>query len=56
MQPMRLVDMVGSIAALILLSPTLVLLVILLKLARPGPVFRIRDRVRPNGGYFRLLP
>ena len=55
MQPIRLVDIAGSAAALILLSPLLVLLALLLKLARSGPVFCVQERVRPDGGRFRLL-
>jgi lipopolysaccharide/colanic/teichoic acid biosynthesis glycosyltransferase len=55
MHPMRLVDIVSSIAALIVLSPLLVLLAVWLKLTRSGPVFCLGDRVRPNGGHVRLL-
>ena len=55
MQPMRLVDIVGSTAALILLSPILVLLAGLLKLATSWPVFCAQERARSDGGHFRLL-
>lgn len=55
MQAIRLVDITGSAAALILLSPLLVLLAVLLKFATSGPVFCIQERVRPDGRHLRLL-
>lgn len=55
MPPMRLIDIAGSAAALILLSPLLVLLAMLLKVDSSGPVFCVRERVRSDGGHFWLL-
>jgi putative colanic acid biosynthesis UDP-glucose lipid carrier transferase len=53
MLPIRLVNIAGS--ALVVLSPLLVLMAVGLKLATSGPVFCVRERVRPNGRPFWLL-
>jgi lipopolysaccharide/colanic/teichoic acid biosynthesis glycosyltransferase len=50
MLPIRLVNITGSALALIVLSPLLVLVAVWLKLATSGPVFCVRERVRPKGG------
>jgi lipopolysaccharide/colanic/teichoic acid biosynthesis glycosyltransferase len=55
MLPIRLVNIAGSALALIVLSPLLVLVAVWLKLATSGPVFCVRERVRPNGRHFWLV-
>lgn len=55
MLPIRLINIAVSALALIVLSPLLVLVAVGLKLATSGPVFCVRERVRPNGRPFWLL-
>lgn len=55
MLSIRLVNIAGSALALIVLSPLLVLVAVWLKLVTSGPVFCVRERVRPNGRSFWLL-
>jgi lipopolysaccharide/colanic/teichoic acid biosynthesis glycosyltransferase len=52
MLPIRLVNIAGSVLALIVLSPLLMLVAVGLKLATSGPVFCVRECVRPNGRHF----
>ncbi len=51
----RGMDMVLSLAALVLLSPLLLLLAALVKLTSPGPVFYRQERCGLNGSPFRML-
>lgn len=46
---MRLVDIAGSAAGLVVLSPMLLLLAIFVKLDTPGPIFCAQERMAPNG-------
>jgi Undecaprenyl-phosphate glucose phosphotransferase len=51
----RAVDLVGSVAALIIFSPMMVLLAILIKLDSDGPVFYTQERMGLDGKRFMLL-
>ncbi len=51
----RLFDVSVSLAALVLLSPVILLIVILIKLTSTGPVFFAQERVGLNGRPFRML-
>jgi len=51
----RAVDIVGSVAALVLFSPLMMLVAILVKLDSPGPVFFIQERVGLDGRPFPML-
>lgn len=51
----RLLDVVGSVTLLILLSPLLLATALLVKLTSPGPVFFAQDRIGMNKRVFRLL-
>ncbi|MBE7467644.1 MAG: sugar transferase [Anaerolineales bacterium] len=46
---MRLVDIAGSAAGLVVLSPMLLLLAVLVKLDAPGPIFCTQERMEPDG-------
>lgn len=50
----RLLDIVVSIVALILLSPLILILAIAIKLESPGPAFYSQARVGENGRRFRI--
>lgn len=50
----RAVDLLASSAALIVLSPVMVLVALAIKLTSPGPVFFAQDRVGMNQRRFRL--
>ncbi|MCL5958313.1 MAG: undecaprenyl-phosphate glucose phosphotransferase [Chloroflexi bacterium] len=51
----RLVDVVFSIIALILLSPLLLFIALLVKLDSPGPAFYVQERVGLDGKPIRIL-
>jgi Undecaprenyl-phosphate glucose phosphotransferase len=51
----RSVDVLGSGAGLIVLSPLLILVGFLIKLESPGPVFYIQERVGLDGKPFRII-
>ena len=51
----RLVDIVGSVAGLVLLSPVLGLLAVAVKLDSPGPVLFVQQRAGLAGRCFRML-
>jgi len=44
----RIIDIIGAVTLLVVLSPIFVLTAILIKLNSPGPVFHIRERVGYN--------
>jgi len=48
----RIVDVVGALLALVLLSPLMLLAAIAIKLESPGPVFFLQDRVGAGGRRF----
>ncbi len=50
----RFVDLSGSLAALLLISPLLALLALAVKLDSPGPVFYRQERVGRKGKPFRI--
>lgn len=50
----RLIDVVGSVAGLILLSPLFLLTAIAIKCTSPGPVFFAQDRTGLGGHKFRI--
>src|SRR5262249_22311611 len=51
----RLIDIVVSALALVLLAPLLLLIAALVKLTSPGPVFYRQERCGLNGGKFEML-
>jgi Undecaprenyl-phosphate glucose phosphotransferase len=51
----RLTDIVGSAAALVFLSPLMLLTAILVKLDSPGPVFYVQDRMGLDAKLFKML-
>ena len=50
----RVVDIVGSLAGMVLFSPFLLLIGVLIKLDSPGPVFYTQPRVGLDGKYIRI--
>src|SRR5574337_1877508 len=52
---MRHIDLVFSLAALLLLSPVFLFIAIAIKLHSPGPVFYAQERVGRHGKTFRVL-
>jgi Undecaprenyl-phosphate glucose phosphotransferase len=51
----RVMDVVGSAVALILLSPLMLLVALLVRLGSPGPVFYVQERVGLDGKPFQVL-
>lgn len=51
----RLIDLVFSLTALLLLSPVFLLIAIAIKLDSPGPVFYAQERAGRRGKSFRVL-
>ena len=51
----RGVDVVGSLAALIVLSPLMILMAVLIKLESPGPVFYVQERMGLDAKPFQML-
>lgn len=51
---MRLLDVLGSIALLVVLSPVLATIALLVKMSSPGPVFYRQTRVGKGGKHFTL--
>lgn len=51
----RALDISGSLAGLIILSPALLMIAILMKIVCPGPIFFKQERVGYGGRMFRLL-
>jgi lipopolysaccharide/colanic/teichoic acid biosynthesis glycosyltransferase len=54
-QTMRLLDLIGSLLGLIMLSPLFLLLAVLIKADSAGPVLYRAERVGQGGGLFRML-
>ena len=50
----RLIDVIGSITLLIVLSPLLLMIALLIKLTSPGPVFHIQTQIGLNQRPFRM--
>jgi exopolysaccharide biosynthesis polyprenyl glycosylphosphotransferase len=51
----RGVDVVGSMAAMVLLSPLMLLVAVLIKLESPGPVFYVQERMGLDAHPFSML-
>ncbi len=51
----RLIDIVGSVFALVLLSPLMLFTAIAIKLESPGPVFFVQPRMSLNGQRFMMI-
>lgn len=51
----RLLDIIGSSVALILLSPVLLVVAIAVKLESPGPIFYTQERVTQRGRLFTIV-
>ena len=50
----RIIDIVGSLIGLILLSPLLVIIGVLIKVESKGPIIFSQDRIGKNGKVFRM--
>ncbi len=50
----RLIDIVGAMTLLVLLSPLMVCVALLIKLTSPGPVFFVQERLGLNKRLFRM--
>ena len=50
----RLLDIMASLAALILLSPFFVVIIVLIKIDSKGPIFFLQERVGKNGRIFKM--
>lgn len=50
----RIIDIVGSLIGLIILSPLLVIVGILIKIESKGPIIFAQDRIGKNGKIFRM--
>jgi len=51
----RLIDIIGSSIALIIISPILIIFVLLVKFSSPGPIFYTPQRVGRQGKIFKML-
>lgn len=51
----RLIDIVGAVVGLILLSPLFVVIGILIKLSSKGPVFFLQERMNMGGERFKMI-
>src|SRR2546422_1031462 len=51
----RVVDLVGSVVGLIVLSPVFAVIAALVKLQSPGPAFFTQERVGRGGRWFRII-
>jgi exopolysaccharide biosynthesis polyprenyl glycosylphosphotransferase len=51
----RVLDLTGSVAALIVFSPVFLVAPLLIKFTSPGPVFYVQERMGWNGKTFRML-
>lgn len=51
----RLVDLIGSTAGLVLLSPLMLLVAVAIKLESPGPAFFVQERMGLDGKPFMML-
>lgn len=51
----RLIDLLGSIALLILFAPILIIIAVLIKLSSPGPIFFVQERMGYNKRRFRMI-
>lgn len=51
----RLIDIIGSTIALIIISPIIIIFIILLKLTSKGPIFYTPQRVGKGGKQFKML-
>lgn len=51
----RIIDLFGSLAGLIIISPILIIIALSIKLTSKGPVFFRQERVGKNGEVFKIL-
>ena len=51
----RIIDIIASLAGLIIISPVLIIIAILIKIKLGSPVFFIQDRVGKNGKVFKMI-
>lgn len=50
----RLIDVIGSIVALVVFTPTMLVIMLLIKLEDKGPVFYGQTRIGKNGAEFKM--
>lgn len=51
----RLIDLIGSLMGILIISPILILIALLIKLSSKGPVLFQQDRLGKNGKVFKVL-
>ena len=51
----RIMDIVGSLILIILLSPLFLIIALAVKLSSPGPVFFLQERIGRNGRKFKMI-
>jgi lipopolysaccharide/colanic/teichoic acid biosynthesis glycosyltransferase len=51
----RLIDVVGALVALVILSPVFLILAVAIKWDSPGPVFYVQERVTRRGQLFKII-
>lgn len=51
----RVIDIVGSLVALVIFAPIFLLIALAIKLDSPGPVFYVHERVTEKGQLFRII-
>ena len=50
----RLIDIIGSLVGIVVLSPVMVVIAIVVKANSPGPAWHVSDRMGRNGKLFRM--
>lgn len=51
----RIIDIIGSLVGLVILSPVFLVIALLIKMDSPGPVFFVQDRLGLRGKTFRII-
>ncbi len=51
----RMIDIVGSLSALLITSPIMLMVAVLIKFTSPGPIFYMPERVGKGGKLFKML-
>lgn len=51
----RIIDIIGSLVGLVILSPVFLVVALLIKMDSPGPVFFVQDRLGLRGKTFRII-
>jgi len=51
----RIIDIIGSLVGLVILSPVFLVIALFIKMDSPGPVFFVQDRLGLRGRTFRII-